>query len=193
MTTALQLYPVFLKLEGKDVLVVGAGPVAEKKIVDLVHAGALVRVVALDPTDAVMQLAGEGKIELRARAFEPSDADGAWFVIAATADPEVQRSVSNAGAARRAFVIAVDDLPNGSAYSAAVVRRPPFTIAISSSGEAPALSRLVREVLEHVLPEEEWVEAARALRVRWRSDGTPMGARFGELLRSFRERLPVDP
>ena len=182
------LHPLFLKLDGKEVLVVGGGRVAEAKIVDLAATGARVRVVSPKVTSRVEALARAGKIRWHRRAFWTTDVDGAWLVIAATSDPDVQRSASDAADARRTFAVAVDDLPNGSAYSAAVLRRAPFTIAVSSSGEAPALARLLREILEQVLPEHGWVDAARALREKWRRDKTPMDSRFGELVRVFRVR-----
>jgi siroheme synthase-like protein len=182
------LHPIFLKLEGRVVLVVGAGAVAERKVDDLVAAGARVRVVSPEATDAVRAMAARGAIEWQARAFAEADADGAWLAVAATGDAEAQRAVAAACEARRVFVIAVDDLPNASAYSASVVRRAPFTIAISSAGEAPALSRLLREVLEQALPDAQWVEAARALRDKWRAEGTPMESRFAELVRAFKAR-----
>lgn len=175
-------------LEGRRVVVVGAGTVAERKIVDLVAAGARVCVVAPEGTAAVAELAENGAIAWERRAFDERDVDDAWLVVAATSDPGVQKRASDAAEARRCFCVAVDDLPNGSAYSAAVVRRAPFTVAISSSGEAPALARLLREVLEQALPEREWVEAARGLREKWRAEGTPMESRFGELVRAFKAR-----
>ena len=79
----------------------------------------------------------------------------------------------------------MDDPPHASAYSGAVVRRPPFVIAISSSGVAPALTRLVREVVEAALPGDDVIEAARKLRERWKAQGVPMGERFGELVREI--------
>jgi siroheme synthase-like protein len=117
--------------------------------------------------------------------------DGAWLVFAATGDASVQRRVADAAGERRVFCVAVDDPANASAYSGAVVRRPPFTVAISSSGAAPALTRLVREVIEHVLPGERWVERATELRAKWLADGTPMGDRFAELVREM-ARPPRD-
>ena len=182
------LYPLFLKLQGKDVLVVGAGVVAEKKIADLVAAGARVRVVSPEATPAIQDLAARGVLAWDARRFEIADVDGAWLVVAATTDPGAQEAAAEAAEERRVFIIAVDDLPNTSAYSGAVIRREPFLVAISSSGEAPALSRLLRQVLEQALPDAEWVEAARALRERWKADATPMGSRFGELVRAFKEK-----
>lgn len=186
--SAPHLFPLFLRLAGKDVLVVGAGAVAERKIQDLVESGAAVRVVALAATPAVEKLAEDGAIRIALRAFDDADVDGAWLVVAATTDPAVQARACAGAAERRVLALAVDDPPNGSAYSASVIRRGPFTIAISSSGEAPALSRLLREVLEQALPADDWIDAARALRERWRSDGTPMTSRFADLVRAFKER-----
>jgi siroheme synthase-like protein len=185
---AATLYPLFLKLAERRVLVVGGGAVAARKIADLVAARARVRVVSPDATPAIAELAREGTLDWEARSFEERDADDAWLVIAATADPDVQRRASDAAEMRRVFCVAVDDLPNGSAYSAAVVRRDPFAIAISSSGEAPALTRLVREVIEEVLPENEWIDTARALREKWRAEATPMQSRFAELVRAIKAK-----
>lgn len=182
------LYPLFLKLAERAVLVVGAGAVAERKITSLLAAGARVRVVSPDATEAVRRLSREGAIEWRERGFEDADADGAWLVIAATSDPEVQRRSAAAAGARRAFVVAVDDPANASAYSGAVVKRPPFTIAISSSGATPALTRLVREIIEQVLPGDEWIEHAKRLRAKWQAEGTPIADRFAELVKSLKHR-----
>jgi siroheme synthase-like protein len=183
------LLPLFLRLEGKDALVVGAGHIAERKIRDLVDAGALVRVIALEASPGVKELAERGSItRLETRAFQPSDVEGAWLVVAATSDASTQKSICDAADASRIFSIAIDDPPNGSAYSASVIRRGPITIAISTSGEAPALSRLLREVIEQALPEADWIEAAKELRAKWQAEGTPMASRFTDLVRAFKEK-----
>ncbi len=169
-------------------LVVGAGSVAERKIASLVEAGAQVRVVAPEAVEAVQRLSDAGAIEWRARRFEEADLDGVWLVMAATSDPAVQRTVGDGARARRVFCVAVDDPPNATAYSGGVVRRPPFLIAISSSGATPALTRLVREIIEYVLPGDEWVEHAQRLRAKWLADGTPMAERFSQLVREWRDR-----
>ena len=72
------------------------------------------------------------------------------------------------------------------AYSGAVVRRPPFAIAISSSGAAPALTRLVRQVVESLLPSDDWIARAEHLRARWLAEGTPMQERFAQLVRELK-------
>ncbi len=181
-----QLLPLFLRLQGRDVLVAGAGEVALRKIEALLAAGARVHVVAPDAHEGVKALAGAGRVRHDVRTFEETDLEGAWLVVAATSDPLVQRRIATAAEARRIFCLAVDDPPNASAYSAAVVRRAPFTIAISSGGAAPALTRLVRELVEQVLPAQDWVDHATRLRARWQAEGTPMKDRFGELLRELR-------
>jgi siroheme synthase-like protein len=179
------VYPVFLKLKARDVLVVGAGPVAERKIASLLEVDAKVRVVAPEATPKVQRWAEEGRIAWAARRFVAADVGGARLVFASTSDGEAQKEVLAASEARGVFVIAVDDPPNATAYSGAVVRKPPFVIAISSSGVAPALTRLVKEVLEAVLPGDDVVEAARRLREKWKAEGVPVGERFGELVREM--------
>ena len=185
-----RLLPLFLKLAGKTVLVVGAGSVAEHKIASLLEAGAEVRVVAPEATDGVQRLAREGRIAWLARPFDEADTEGAWLAFAATSDAEVQARVSRATSARRVFCVAVDDPGHASAYSGSLVRRPPFTVAISSGGATPALTRLVREVVEHVLPGQDWVEHATRLRAKWLAEGTPMGDRFAELVREVKKGQP---
>jgi uroporphyrin-III C-methyltransferase/precorrin-2 dehydrogenase/sirohydrochlorin ferrochelatase len=177
------LLPLFLKVGGRDVLVVGAGPVAHGKIVTLLEAKARVRVVALRACDKVRELAVHGRVDLRERAFEEADLDGIWLVFAATSDGALQKRIGDAAVSRRVFCVAVDDPSNASAYSGAVVARPPLVVAISSSGVAPALTRLLREVIEHVLPTENWVEHATGLRAKWLAEKTPMADRFAELVR----------
>jgi siroheme synthase-like protein len=177
-----------LKLAGRTVLVVGAGPVAERKIRSLLEARARVRVVAPEASPGVQLLSKEGALEWRARRFESQDADGVWLALAVTSSPEVQREVAVAAEARRLFLLAADDPANASAYSGAIVRREPFTIAISSSGATPALTRLLREVIEEVLPHPDWVAHARALRAEWIASGKPMGERFADLVRQLASR-----
>ena len=105
------LFPAFLKLAGRKVIVVGAGPVGASKIDALVTAGADVTVIAPDVVDAV----ADAPVRIERRRFRPSDLDGAWFAVAA-APPDVNREVGAAAEARHVFVNAVDDLANATAY-----------------------------------------------------------------------------
>jgi uroporphyrin-III C-methyltransferase/precorrin-2 dehydrogenase/sirohydrochlorin ferrochelatase len=176
------LFPVFLKLEGRKVLLVGAGKVAEGKLLGLLAAGALVTVVAPTVTDAF----GAGRVVRLRRPFHERDVDGAWLVVAA-APPEVNRQVVAAAEARGVFVNAVDDPAHATAYTGGVVRRGGVTLAVSTEGRAPALAGLLREALEAVLPEEigRWVAAGEAVRAEQKRAGIPMGERRPLLLRAL--------
>ena len=183
-----ELLPVFLNLTGRQVVLVGAGHVATAKLRQLLAAEATVRVVAPDVTREIRQAAmsPQSEVTLLQRPFEPEDLDGAWLVVAA-ATPDVNRQVSEAAEARRIFVNAVDDPANASAYLSGVVRRDGVTLAISTSGAAPALAALLREALDALLPRDlaSWVWQARVERLAWRRDGVPMEARKPHLLRAL--------
>ena len=146
----MHLYPAFLKLHGRRVVVIGAGPVAASKLRGLLDAGADVTVVAPEWV-AEAAAADVTRVE---REFRPSDLDGAWLVVAA-ATPAVNREVARAAEARRVFVNAVDDPPNASLYLGGVVRRAGVTFAVSTDGRAPALAGLLREGLDAILPSGE--------------------------------------
>ncbi len=141
-----------------------------------------------------------GCVTLAQRPFIPADLDEAWLVVAA-ATPEVNRHVAEVAETMRVFVNAVDDPPNASAYLSGVVRRDGVTIAISTSGAAPALTSLLREGIDALLPRDlaTWVWHARVARVGWRRDGVPMEARKPRLLQALNrlyrssEELRHDP
>jgi siroheme synthase-like protein len=176
------LFPLFLKLAGRRVLVVGAGPVAASKLASLRAAGADVVVVAPQVRPEI-EAAG---VTIRRRAFEPSDLDGAWLVVAA-APPAVNRAVTAAADERRVFVNAVDDVAHATAYTGGVLRRGGFTIAVATEGRAPALAGLVREGLEALLPDEieTWVAEAGRVRARQRAAGVPFDRRRPQLLEAL--------
>ena len=182
MTDRSSLYPAFLKLAGRHVLVVGGGPVASSKLAALVGAGAVVHVVA---PEVVPEIATRA-VSISRREFIPADLDDVWFVVAA-ATPEVNRQVADAAELRRVFVNAVDDLASASAYLGGVVRKGGVTLAISTDGRAPALAGLLREGLESVLPDdlEAWHATAQKVRRNWLRDGVPMEARRPLLLQAI--------
>jgi len=187
----MELFPLFLKLRGRRVLVVGAGPVAASKLAGLLTAGASVTVVAPEVCAAVR----ETGVTVEQRTFEDSDLDDVWYVVAA-ATPDVNARVARAAEARRLFVNAVDDPPNASAYLGGVVRRDGVTIAISTSGEAPALAGLLREGIDAVLPAdlERWTATSREVRAEWKARGVPMAERRPQLLEALVALYPeVEP
>ncbi|HUL78359.1 MAG TPA: bifunctional precorrin-2 dehydrogenase/sirohydrochlorin ferrochelatase [Vicinamibacteria bacterium] len=176
------LFPAFLRLAGRRVLVVGGGKVAEAKLRGLIETGARLTVVAPEVRDAIASL----PVQVLRRPFRSEDADGAWLVVAA-APPDVNREVFAAGETRGVFVNAVDDPVHGSAYTGGVLRRGGVTIAVSTEGRAPALAGLLREALEAVIPEEvaAWVAAGAALRREQKQAGVPIGERRPLLLRAL--------
>ncbi|HJZ75225.1 MAG TPA: bifunctional precorrin-2 dehydrogenase/sirohydrochlorin ferrochelatase [Vicinamibacterales bacterium] len=176
-----ELLPLFLNLTGRAVVLVGGGRVATAKLEQLLAVGAHVTVVA--PAIAAEITGHSDRVALRQRAFVPADLDGAWLVVAA-ATPDVNRAVADAAAERRLFVNAVDDPANATAYLSGVVRRDGVAIAISTSGDAPALTALLREGLDALLPRDlaAWIERARAERAVWRRDAIPMDQRKPRLL-----------
>ena len=168
----MSLLPIFLKLGGRRVLLVGDDAVAAAKRDMLVRVGAEVVVIAPDR-------------------FQPSDLDGVWLVVAA-ATPDVNRAVAAAAEARQVFVNAVDDPPNASAYLGGVIERSGVTIAISTAGEAPALAGLLREGIDALLPDDldRWTACARDQRRSWKADGVPMAARRPRLAEALKELYP---
>ncbi len=177
------LFPVFLKLAGRRILVVGGGPVAASKLAALTAAGADVVVVA---PDVVAEIRTAG-VEVVERGFHAADLDDVWMVVAA-APAEVNREVAREAEARQLFVNAVDDPPNASVYLGGVVRRGGVTVAISTDGQAPALAGLIRQALEALLPEEEvarWLSTAREQRQSWLANQVPMDERRSLLLRAL--------
>ena len=177
-------YPVFLRLEGRSVVVVGGGRVAAGKLPPLLEAGAVVTVVA----PAIGEALRRPGVTLVPRGFEPADLDGAFFVVAA-APPKVNRAVSAAAEKRRLFVNAVDDVESASAYLGGVLRRGAVTIAVSTGGRAPALAGLLREALEAVLPDdlEAWISLAERVRGEWKEGGVPIAERRPLLLRALQD------
>jgi precorrin-2 dehydrogenase/sirohydrochlorin ferrochelatase len=142
------LFPMFVKLEGRRCLVVGAGKVGEPKIGGLIETGARVRVIALEASEAVHQWARAGKIALEVRGFAPADLDGTFLAIVATASRDLNGSIYRE-AQRRGILCNVVDVPDYcDFYYPAVVRRGDLQIAISTNGQSPSLAQRLRQQLE---------------------------------------------
>jgi len=199
VTTTAPLYPLFLNLQGRPILVVGGGEVAARKVLPLLECGAIVRVGAPDLNHALQALKAEGRIEHLSGEFQPHWLDDVFLAVAATDDVEVNRAVADEGAARRLWINVVDDTELTRVQVPAVVRRGPLTVAISSGGAAPVLARQLREKIEQSV-DESFGQLAELLRVhrpdiRARFPHVPSRRKFmealwpgevGELLRAAR-------
>jgi precorrin-2 dehydrogenase / sirohydrochlorin ferrochelatase len=154
------LFPMFMKLSGKRCLVVGAGRVGEPKIGGLMDTGARIHVVAIAASDQVREWADAGKIDLELRAFSPSDLDGMFLAVVATASRSLNERVY-LEAQERGVLSNVVDVPDlCDFFYPAVVRRGDLQIAISTGGQSPSLAQKLRQQLERQFGEgyAAWVE-----------------------------------
>ena len=180
------LFPIFLKLEGRTCLVVGAGPVGEGKIRSLLDSGARVRVVSPTATSRVSEWAKANLISWQARRFQKTDFESALLVVAATSSTEVNDEIF-AEAQRQRVLCNVVDVPDRcDFYYPSTVRRGDLQIAISTAGHSPLLAQRLRKELEQDLPEQlgPWLdEIGEARRLLFRTQPDP--ARRLEALREI--------
>jgi precorrin-2 dehydrogenase len=175
----MSLFPMFVKLDGRRCLVVGAGNVGEAKIESLLAAGASVHVVAPKATPRVREWARDARIEWSGRKYVPADLAGAFLVIAATGSPALHDDIYAEAQSRGVLCNAVDEPERCDFYFPAVVRRGELQIAISTGGLSPALAQRLRKELEQQFgPEwEEWVAQLGRTRDELKSIPMPPGQR----------------
>ena len=142
------LFPMFMKLAGKQCLVVGAGKVGEPKIGGLIDTDARIHVVAISATDQVREWADAGKIELELRAFSSSDLDDKFLAVVATASRSLNERIY-LEAQQSGVLCNVVDVPEYcDFFYPAVVQRGNLQIAISTAGQSPSLAQKLRQQLE---------------------------------------------
>jgi siroheme synthase-like protein len=168
----MSLFPAFLKLEGRRVVVIGGGAIATDKIPGLLQAGARVRVISPKVTPKIGDWVREQRVEWVPKCFEGDDLQGAFLVVAATSLSELNRAVFLEADARNILCNAVDDIENCHFYYGSIVQRGDLQIAISTNGKSPALAQRLRKELEQQFGAEyalwlEWLGSAReTLRAR---------------------------
>jgi precorrin-2 dehydrogenase/sirohydrochlorin ferrochelatase len=179
----MSLYPIFLKLEGHRVLVIGGGLIAEQKIEAVLRSATDVTVIAPQITPRIRLWAHQHKLKHIGLEYRAGMAKGYFLVIAATDSAEVNRAVYEEARASGALSNAVDDPGYCDFYAPAVVSRGEFQIAISTGGNSPALARSVRKELEQEFgPEyESWTTWLGRMRETIRHL-LPRGERRKELL-----------
>jgi len=190
----MNLQPIFLKLDGRPGLLVGAGNVALEKLNTLITSGVRLRVIAPDVKPEIRAMAEEGKIELVERKFSPDDLDGNFVVIAATDDPEVNATVYRESVTRGILVNSVDDPPHCDFYFGSVVRRGDLQVAISTAGESPAVAQQLRREIDQQLPEDLGVWLSDVGRLRREILAThPAGEERKALLHRIAKRKILHP
>ena len=142
------LFPMFVKLDGREVLVVGAGRVGEPKMRGLLSTGAKIRVVARQASEAVREWARNDEIILEERDFIPTDLDNVFLVVVATSSPDLHEQIYREAQSRRILCNVVDVPERCDFYYPAVVQRGHLQIAISTSGQSPSLAQRIRQQLE---------------------------------------------
>jgi uroporphyrin-III C-methyltransferase/precorrin-2 dehydrogenase/sirohydrochlorin ferrochelatase len=166
------LFPAFLKLRNRLVLVVGGGVIAASKIPSLVEAGAQLTVVSPELNPELTQRLHRHEFTWLPKPFEPGDLHGKFLVIAATSIPELNAAVFEAADARQVLCNAVDDIDHCHFYYGSIVQRGDLQIAISTNGKSPALAQRLRKELEEQFGPEyaAWLEHLGATRDRLRSE-----------------------
>ena len=141
-------YLVFLQLAGKIALVVGGGKVAQRKVETLLRYGALIHIVSKVLTDKLKQLIEINKVRLLGEEMRDDFLDGAFIVIAATDDKELNSKVSESARNRGLLVNAVDQPVDCNFIVPSIVKKGDLSIAISTSGKSPALAKKIRKELD---------------------------------------------
>ena len=162
------LFPAFVDLSAKKVLVVGGGKVATRKVRSLLKFTNNITVVAPKVTEEIERLAEEGRISLKRRRFLTSDLKGVFMVIVAVDKRSLQRRIYRMCERRGILCNAVDSPEWCSFIFPSLVVRGDLVIGITSGGKAPAVSRRTRELVERCLPEniEEVLRRVADLRKR---------------------------
>lgn len=140
-------YPAFLDLEGKKVLLFGAGKVALRKAKSLFESGARVTVVSREFSKPFVNFAKRAHFKL-VRGSKIPALSRTWLVVAATSDRKLNQRIYGACERKKIFVNVVDDPKHSSFIVPSVVRRGRFQLAVSTGGASPALAKMVRLKLE---------------------------------------------
>jgi len=185
----MEMFPLFLKLEGRPCLLVGAGRVGEGKLKSLLRAGARVNVVAPKAREGVQRLAKSAEIVWRKRKFTARDLEGVVLVVAATSSHHTNAAIFREARRRGVLCNAVDDPRNCDFYYPAVLTRGSLQIAISTGGASPELASRLRKELESCFGREygPWVDHLRRRREELQAEAMP-AARRQQLLRRLASR-----
>lgn len=159
-------YPVYIQLREQPCVVIGGGKIAEGKVEGLLAVQAKVTVISPNLTPYLHDLAEQQQITYLARAFQPGDLIGAFMVICATDQAEINYQVWQEATANHQLVNVVDDTPRCNFIAPSILRKGDLTIAISTSGKAPALAVRLKERLQRELglEYERFLELAGELR-----------------------------
>ena len=193
------LYPLFIKLDGVRVVVIGAGKVAVRKVETLLEFGASLTVIAPEAEERIIDLADKGRVNYLRRAYVEGDLEGALLAVVATSDRTVNESVATEARKRAMLVNVVDALDLCNCVVPSSLRRGRLQVAVSTGGASPSAARELRLELEERLP--DWWEAyldfaaeARQLIKERIPDSAPARESMMKMIGSsaFRKRFAAD-
>jgi precorrin-2 dehydrogenase len=191
-------YPVCLEMTERRCLVIGGGPVAERKVAGLLEAGARLTVVSPSAMGRLRDWARADRVRLLLREYAASDLDGHSIVFVATDDERVNAHVARDARAAGVLVNAADDPAHCDFILPAVLRRGELTVAVSTGGASPALARTVRDELDAYLDREDYTALARVaaevrrtlrdrgIRAPWERWRAALGGEVRKLVRADR-------
>ena len=161
----MKYYPVFLDLHGKKAVVIGGGGVAERKVRTLVKAGALVKLISPDITNALEKLKKRGLLIHIKRHYQKGDLKNALIVIAGTSSVRINQKIAQDA---KHLINVIDNPSEGNFIAPSLVKRGPLTIAISSEGTSPAVAKLIRKEIESIYGQEfiRYFEFLRTMRTK---------------------------
>lgn len=146
------MYPIFVDLRGKKVLVVGGGSIAHAKVLGLLESAEDITLVSPQVLEPLVALAEQGRIKLMQRPYAPPEAADYFLTIAATDDTAVNSQVYDDAQTRERLVNVVDVPSLCGFYVPSVIKRGDLTVAISTGGAAPGIAKRLRRQLERLLP-----------------------------------------
>ena len=147
----MKYYPAFIDLKDKQVVVIGGGSVAERKIRSLISAEANVRVISPEITKGLIKLRDKGALKHTKRTYRKGDLKKAFIVIAATSSSNINSKIVDDA---DCLVNVVDIPSNGNFIVPSLVRQGTLTIAISTEGASPAISKAIRKEIEGLYGKE---------------------------------------
>jgi precorrin-2 dehydrogenase / sirohydrochlorin ferrochelatase len=164
----MKLYPIFVNIENRLAVIVGGGEVAYRKLNDLLDSGAKIKIIAPVIKKGIKDLQTKNRdfIEIIQREYKYRDIEGAYIIFAATNNPEINKSIYQEAEKKQIPVNSADDPDNCSFFVPSMTRKGDLIIAVSTSGDSPAMAARLRRSLEKNIPKniEDILSALRKAR-----------------------------
>ncbi len=189
-----RLYPIFLDIANKPVVVIGGGHIARRKVAALLARKADVLVISPDVVDEISRLASEGSVRLLEREYQAGDLEGAWLTIASSDNMQVNEAVFKEAHDRQIFCNVVDIPELCSFHVPAVAGKGDLQIAVSTDGSSPAMAKHIRKQLEVEYGDnyEDLLDALKALRVHLKQKYPTDQGKRAEILSGFIQTNALD-